>query len=115
MKEGHSTTDFRLELGAMLAEARKQRGLTQKELAEILDMRQPNLSRIEQGKYMSVDALGRYLWPLLCDTFPGVFVLGYSDSNPWWNCSVLTEMGSIDITFHTVLHILCSARPLEGI
>ena len=26
MKEGHSTTDFRLELGAMLAEARKQRG-----------------------------------------------------------------------------------------
>lgn len=61
MKEGHSTTDFRLELGAMLAEARKRRGLTQKELAEILDMGQPNLSRIEQGKYMSVDAVGRYL------------------------------------------------------
>ena len=30
-------------------------------MKEILDMRQPNLSRIEQGKYMSVDALGRYL------------------------------------------------------
>lgn len=52
---------------------------------------------------------------MLCNTFPGVFVLGYSDSNPWRNRSVLTVLGSRDIAFHTVLHILCSARPLEGI
>lgn len=61
MKEEHSTTDFRSELGAKLAEARKRRGLTQEELAEILGIARPNLSRIEQGKHLSADAVGRYL------------------------------------------------------
>lgn len=56
-----STTDFRERVGAMLARARKEKGITQVQLAERLGMAQGNLSRIESGRYMSIDVIGRYL------------------------------------------------------
>lgn len=45
----------------MLARARKEKGITQIQLAERLGMAQGNLSRIESGRYMSIDVIGRYL------------------------------------------------------
>lgn len=56
-----SATDFRSRIGAMLARARKEKGITQVQLAEALGMAQGNLSRIESGRYMSIDVIGRYL------------------------------------------------------
>lgn len=56
-----SATDFRERVGAMLARARKEKGITQVQLAEALGMAQGNLSRIESGRYMSIDVIGRYL------------------------------------------------------
>ncbi len=55
------TTDFRYKFCALLAEARKRRGLTQQEVADLLGINRCNLSRIEKGKYVSIDAIGRYL------------------------------------------------------
>lgn len=55
------TTDFRHNFCALLAEARKRRGLTQQEVADRLVINRCNPSRIERGKYVSIDAIGRYL------------------------------------------------------
>jgi len=61
MNGSASTTDFRARVGAMLAQARKEKGITQIQLAERLGMAQGSLSRIETGRYMSIDVIGRYL------------------------------------------------------
>jgi len=45
-------------LGARIREIRKARGLTQEQLAEIIDVEQKHVSRIESGKnYPSIDRL----------------------------------------------------------
>jgi len=45
-------------LGAQIREIRKARGLTQEQLAEMIDVEQKHVSRIESGKnYPSIDRL----------------------------------------------------------
>lgn len=44
-----------------LADLRRSRGLTQTELAQILDVSQPNVSKIEHGEEVHLSTLGGYI------------------------------------------------------
>lgn len=47
-------------IGARIAELRKAKGMTQKNLAETTGLIQPNIARIENGRYStSLDTLAR--------------------------------------------------------
>lgn len=50
----------RIRIGQRIAELRKQRGISQAQLAEAIGMHQPNIARIENGQYStSIDVLSR--------------------------------------------------------
>lgn len=51
----HGDVEFRLRLGAELARLRKQRGMSQVELARIVDLDSNTISRIERGRKGSSD------------------------------------------------------------
>ena len=52
--------ETRERIGARIAELRKEKGMTQKELAEATGLIQPNIARIENGRYStSLDTLAR--------------------------------------------------------
>lgn len=47
-------------IGIRIAEIRKQKGLSAHELAELTDLKRPNISRIESGKYSTgIDILSK--------------------------------------------------------
>ena len=47
-------------IGARIAELRREKGMTQKDLAEATGLIQPNIARIENGRYStSLDTLAR--------------------------------------------------------
>ena len=47
-------------IGARIAELRKAKGMTQKDLAEATGLIQPNIARIENGRYStSLDTLAK--------------------------------------------------------
>lgn len=60
------SNDERQRIGARIAELRRERGMSQAQLAEAAGLRQSNVSRIEAGKYATTldllttiaDALG---------------------------------------------------------
>lgn len=50
----------RVVIGQRIAQLRKEQGMTQVQLAEAADILQPNLARIENGRYgLTVDVLAR--------------------------------------------------------
>jgi len=50
----------RYEIGKRIAELRKERGMSQTQLAEAIGMAQPNLANIEAGRYSTtIDVLER--------------------------------------------------------
>ena len=60
------SNDVRQRIGARIAELRRERGMSQAQLAEATGLKQPNIARIEAGKYSTTldllttiaDALG---------------------------------------------------------
>lgn len=55
-----SDNNHRIKIGRRIAEIRKQRGLTQDEIAKLTGLQQVNISKIETGKYnVSIDILNK--------------------------------------------------------
>lgn len=50
-----------LRIGLLLAELRKERGLTQTQLAELLSVAQPSISQMEAGEEIQLSTLRRVL------------------------------------------------------
>ena len=54
-------------IGRRIAELRESKGLSQIELAEMTGIKQPNLSRIESGKYSTnIDLIAKIATALNC-------------------------------------------------
>jgi transcriptional regulator with XRE-family HTH domain len=57
--------DYRIKLGDAIKEIRKERGYSQEELAEIMQISRSTISKIENGKFaFSVDYLSKLGWYL---------------------------------------------------
>lgn len=53
--------DFRVKIGQNLKTIRESKGLSQEELAAIIDITRTTISKVENGKFgFSVDLLGKY-------------------------------------------------------
>lgn len=62
------TTEARERLGQLIANARKEKGLTQAEVGDATGIFQTNIARIENGRYnVSVDVLTRIVEVLDCE------------------------------------------------
>lgn len=60
--------NVRVVIGQRIAQLRKEQGMTQVQLAEAADILQPNLARIENGRYgLTVDVLARITNALGCE------------------------------------------------
>lgn len=60
--------ELRLRVGSQIAALRKERGLSQRDLAELCDMNPSNIGRIEVGRYsVGLDILQRILEQLDSD------------------------------------------------
>ena len=60
--------DNRLRIGREIIAAREARGMTQHQLAESVGMVQPNIARIESGKYsVGIDILSQIAEALGCE------------------------------------------------
>lgn len=58
----------RTTIGLQIAEARKKRGLTQAQLAELAGIDRANIGKIETGKYnVSIDILSRVCNAMECE------------------------------------------------
>lgn len=58
----------RTTIGLQIAEARKKRGLTQAQLAELVGVDRANIGKIETGKYnVSIDILSRVCNAMDCE------------------------------------------------
>ena len=58
--KANGTEDLNRNIGLRVAVIRREQGLTQKQLAEMCGMAQPNIARIEAGTYAtSIDVLSR--------------------------------------------------------
>ena len=58
----------RRRIGNRIAQLRKEKGITQEQLAEMTGLRQPNIARIELGKYsIGFDILQTIAEALGCD------------------------------------------------
>ena len=54
------TINDRIRIGQRIAELRKEKGMTQAQLAEQACVLQPNIARIENGRYgITIDVLAR--------------------------------------------------------
>jgi len=59
----YSSTDIKILLGKRIKELRKQRGLTQEQLSEKMNINQRNLSKIECGNnFITSDTLSKILF-----------------------------------------------------
>ncbi len=60
--------DYRIKLGEAIKEIRENRGYSQDELAEIMQINRSTISKIENGKFaFSVDYLAKLGWHLKFD------------------------------------------------
>ncbi len=60
--------DYRIKLGEAIKEIREDRGYSQDELAEIMQINRSTISKIENGKFaFSVDYLAKLGWHLKFD------------------------------------------------
>ena len=58
----------RLRIGQRIAEIRKKKGLSMRELAELTGLNHSNIGKIELGKYsVGIDILGKICAALDCD------------------------------------------------
>lgn len=64
-------TKHRVEIGRQLAELRKRRGLSTRQLAELCGVNYSNIGKIERGAYnVSIDILGK-----VCDALGAKLVI----------------------------------------
>jgi len=58
----------RIKIGNRIKELRQKRGISTYQLAELTGLKQPNIARIESGKYSTgVDILSKIAAALACD------------------------------------------------
>lgn len=51
-REEYFKIDLKLEIAKMMIKARIMKGITQKELAKLIETKQPSIARIERGDYL---------------------------------------------------------------
>ena len=65
---GYMETNERIRIGNRIKELRQKRGISTYQLAELTGLKQPNIARIESGKYSTgVDILSKIAAALSCD------------------------------------------------
>jgi len=68
MKNGSLIYDYRCLIGEHIADLRKRKGLSQKDLAEAANLQRPHISRAESGKHnTTLDTLLKIASALDCD------------------------------------------------
>lgn len=103
-------------LGKRLRKAREDKGLTQKDLAKLVDMSVPMLSRIETGRALTTKYLASLAdcLDVSADWLTGSAPEGASDGLPVLDWDLTTVLGAVPLALAQVFEDSEARRPVGG-